>query len=379
MAKYKIGRHEFETREEWENTLKDLKKIESIVERVDIDDPKYVLAIYRLIREGRITFTSELGAAFFCDLSDRVAQHSQNAMTETVQKKEKQQFSTAKESLVFKVLGIVCVVFAVVCFLFYGYSEHRERKATQKLNEIQNQKDISQAVDWYIGRVRARNEETAEVQSIEQETKAQETTVSEGAEENLSTEILQEYASLSAQYPDLIGWLSVGDSQMDLPVMQTTDNEYYLDKNIDGENDINGTLFLDCRNDIKKPSTNLIVYGHNMKNGTMFGGLKKYLDEDYINGHNQIRFDTLYEKQQYEVIAVGLSEVGYQDDGANRYYDFIEADSAEDVQEFLKTIRECAVYDRTQGVTESDHFLTLSTCNSYVEDGRLFVVAKKIQ
>ena len=114
-----------------------------------------------------------------------------------------------------------------------------------------------------------------------------------------------------------------------------------------------------------------------MKSGAMFGGLKQYLDESYLSSHDRIQFDTIYEKQTYQIIAVCLSDVG--DEGAYRYYNFIQAESEEDFKEFLKNIRSCAVYDRTQDVTGSDSFLTLSTCNNYVEDGRLFVVAKKIQ
>ena len=110
----------------------------------------------------------------------------------------------------------------------------------------------------------------------------------------------------------------------------------------------------------------------------MFGGLKQYLDEAYTLEHSRIQFDTIYERQTYEVIAVCLSQVGYEDDGAYRYYNFIEAESEVVFEAFLDNIRNCAVYDRTQDVTASDSLLTLSTCNSYVEDGRLFIVAKKI-
>ena len=126
-------------------------------------------------------------------------------------------------------------------------------------------------------------------------------------------------------------------------------------------------------------NTNLIIYGHNMKSGAMFGGLKQYLEDSYISEHETIQFDTIYERQTYQVIAVCLSEVGYQDEGAYRYYNFIDAESEEEFQAFMGNIRTCAVYDKTQDVTKSDSLLTLSTCNSYVEDGRLFVVAKKIQ
>lgn len=208
---------------------------------------------------------------------------------------------------------------------------------------------------------------------------AQEIKPEQKAEPATQLDVLPEYSTLHAQYPDLAGWLRIDGTQIDLPVMQAADNDYYLHSNIDGAEDINGTLFLDYRADAVKPSTNLIIYGHNMRSGAMFGGLKQYLDEAYVAEHEMIQFDTIYEKQTYQVIAVCLSEVGYQDEGQYKYYNFIEAESNEDFNAFLGTIRKCAVYDKTQDVTESDSLLTLSTCNSYVEDGRLFVVAKKIQ
>ncbi len=377
--KYKIGVYEFETREEWENALEDVKTIESIVDRIDIDDPEHVLAIYKLIRSGRIKFKSELGAVFLCDLSDRVAQYSQKKMTEDGNKKRKKYpKEQSEQSFLFKVLGIGCMVLAIICFLLYGYFEYSERRATRKLEELQNQKNISQAINWYIERIQTKGTQTQE--TAEGETGAAAPEGTEAAEEiETPPEVLQEYVSLYTQYPDLIGWLHIDDTQIDLPVLKTADNEYYLDKNIDGEEDINGTLFMDYRDDIEKSSTNLIIYGHNMKSGAMFGGLKQYLDANFATGHDKIRFDTIYEKQTYQVIAVCLSKVGYQDDETERYYNFIEAENTEDIQSFLANVRECAVYDRTQDVTDSDKFLTLSTCNSYVEDGRLFVVAKKIQ
>lgn len=270
------------------------------------------------------------------------------------------------------------MVLACICFLLYGYSEYSERKATRKLEEIQQQKNITQAVNWYMERLREKQKEEALAQEIPSEVEDIPETENVSEEEQ-EPEILQEYATMHKQYPHMIGWLHVADTQIDLPVMQTTDNDYYLHKNIDGAEDINGTLFMDYRDDISKPSTNLIIYGHNMKSGEMFGGLKQYLETSYASRHDKIQFDTIYEKQSYQLIAVCLSKVGYQDDDVTHYYDFIDAESAEDFQTFLKNVRESAVYDNTQDVTEGDKFLTLSTCNSYVEDGRLFLVAKKIQ
>lgn len=372
-GKYKIGRHEFETREEWESAVQDMNKIKSIVDQLDIDDPEQVLIIYKLIRDGRVTFTSQLGDAFFYDISDRVAQHSQMVIDGTSHG-NKGKKSETKQSLLYKGIGITCIALALVGFAFFGISEYRERKSTKDLERVQEQKNISQAINWYIERLRAEDYEGVTQGALAEE-------AAEMPEEIVqpTPQVLGEYLTFYEKYPNFAGWLRIPDTQIDLPVMQSTDNAYYLNKNIEGKEDKNGTLFLDCRDDIQNPSTNMIIYGHNMKSGAMFGGLKQYLDAAYVEQHDTIQFDTIYEKHVYQIIAVCLSKVGYQGDDVTQYYDFIEAESAEDMQKFIKDIRECAVYDRTGELLESDRLLTLSTCNNYVEDGRLFVVARKIQ
>lgn len=128
-----------------------------------------------------------------------------------------------------------------------------------------------------------------------------------------------------------------------------------------------------------KPSMNLIVYGHNMRSGAMFGSLKQYLDDGFVAKHKQIQFDSIYEKGTYEVLYVCLTKVGYQDEEGYKYYNFIDPGSPEEFDAYFDSIEQCAIYDSKQEVTEDDKFLTLSTCNSYTEDGRLFVVARKIQ
>lgn len=371
---YRLGKHEFATREEYEGAQRDLDKIETIVDHLDIDDPEIAEDIYHLVREGKVTFESKLGTVFFCDISDRVAQNfeyerkkrkkierrrlkaQEDAEGELQKKKELQQ------SQMFHILGIACAALSLICLLFYVKSVYTEHKAAKKLEEVQRQKNISQALDWYADRIRG-DGDSGEVSQPR-------------AEASAAPTVLPEYETMYANYPDLIGWIRIEDTQIDLPVMQSSDNAYYLDKNIDKAKDVNGTLFLDCRDDFVKPSKNLIIYGHNMKSGAMFGGLKQYLEESYLSSHDRIQFDTIFEKQTYQIIAVCLSDVGAE--GAYRYYNFIDAASDEEFDAFLGHIRSCAVYDRTQGVTGEDDLLTLSTCSSYVEDGRLFIVAKKI-
>lgn len=380
---YRLGKHEFATREEWEAAKRDLAKIETIVEHLDIDDPEIAKDIYHFIRDGKVIFESKLGTIFFCDISDRVAQNFEHKMKrnkklyqqkqrkELEQKKEEQQnLKETQQSQMFKFLGIACVALSLICILFYGISVFRERSAAKKLEEVQQQKNISQALDWYADRIRREADKS--------HTNIQQTGQIElEIETEKPLEVLPEYTTMHNQYPELAGWIYIDDTQVDLPVMQTIDNAYYLDKNIDGMEDVNGTLFMDCRNDFTKPGTNLIIYGHNMKSGAMFGGLKQYLNEDYLSAHDRIQFDTIYEKQMYRIVAVCLSDVGGE--GAYRYYNFIEANTDEEFAMFLENVRNCAVYDRTQDVMKSDSLLTLSTCSNYVEDGRLFILAKKIQ
>ena len=273
-----------------------------------------------------------------------------------------------KESI-FKLAGVVCVVLALVCFGVYGLSVFAENRATRKLEEVQSLKKENQVMGWFMERIDQEEPRQNSAQGDASKLQMQEI--------DKPLEILPEYKELHKKYPDLIGWVKIEGTSIDLPVMQTVD-DFYLHNNIDGEEDINGTLFLDSRDDVSH-SMNLIVYGHNMRSGAMFGSLKQYLDDGFVAKHKQIQFDSIYEKGTYEVLYVCLTKVGYQDEPEYKYYNFIQPKSPEEFDAYFETIRACAVYDSKQEVTEEDKFLTLSTCNSYIEDGRLFVVAKKIQ
>lgn len=392
---YRIGKHEFATREEWEGAKRDLEMIEAILNRVDVDRPEDVETIYQLIHEGKIQFESKLGTAFFCDVSDRTAQNLKRKLKSNKQEwtrewnahrrllgqkefpvagriAERQSIDETRQSQMFKFLGLACAALAAICIFFYSHSVYLENKSVRKLEEVQQKKSVSQAVDW--SKERIENDGTQQAGAGAPAAEPSETPF----ETQAPPEVLAEYVSLHTQYPDLAGWVRIPDTKVDLPVMQSKDNDYYLHRNIDGTEDINGTLFLDYRANLQKQSANYIIYGHNMKSGEMFGGLKQYLEEPYLSQHDKIQFDTIYEKQTYQIVAVCLTDVGNQTEESYRYYDFIEAESDADIEAFLQNIRSCAVIDKTQDVTVNDKFLTLSTCNSYVEDGRLYLVAKKL-
>lgn len=161
--------------------------------------------------------------------------------------------------------------------------------------------------------------------------------------------------------------------------MQTSDNEYYLEHNFNQEYDKNGSLFLDYACRVYPRSTNLIIYGHHMKSGQMFGQLQRYAKESYGEKHSLIQFDSIYEKATYQVMYVFRSQVYNDDDFVFKYYQFIDANSEEEFNSYMSEMEEMSLYDTGVTASYGDSLLTLSTCDNSQTDGRFVVVAKRIQ
>lgn len=191
--------------------------------------------------------------------------------------------------------------------------------------------------------------------------------------------ILPRYAELYGENQDLAGWLRIEGTDIDYPVMRSFDDEYYLSHNFRKQEDRHGSLFIRSCVDIRALGTNVIVYGHNMKDGSMFGELSGYRDKRYWEAHTKIRFDTLYEELEYEVLSVFQARVLEEDESGFRYYDFYEADSQEEFEEFYEAVKDLSLYDTGVTAAYGDTFLTLSTCSYHTEDGRLVVVARRTE
>lgn len=115
--------------------------------------------------------------------------------------------------------------------------------------------------------------------------------------------MLPEYAKLYEQNSDIVGWIRIDDTQINYPVMQSPQEpNFYLKHGFDKEYTDYGCPYISESCDVNKPSDNLIVYGHHMKNGTMFSDLEKFKSKDFWEEHKTFRFDTLYVKQTYEII-----------------------------------------------------------------------------
>lgn len=190
--------------------------------------------------------------------------------------------------------------------------------------------------------------------------------------------VLGKYASLYEKNSDLAGWLSIPGMVIDYPVMQCEDDEYYLHRGFNRKKSRYGCLYVRGMADVNTPGTNFIIYGHNMKDGKMFGDLDLYEQKSFYRRHPKVFFDTLYEERTYEIISVFRSRVYNTDDDVFKYYQFYEAQTKKEFENFYKNIKKLSLYDTGVEAEFGDTFLTLSTCAYHVENGRFAVVAKRV-
>ena len=185
---------------------------------------------------------------------------------------------------------------------------------------------------------------------------------------------------LKEENSDIVGWLEIKDTNINYPVLQGKDNQYYMTHNYKKEKSKNGSIFLTKDYDWNIPSSNLLIYGHNLNNGTMFQELLKYEKQSFYEKHPVIRFTTEKEDAEFEIISVFKSRVYYKSEkNVFRYYYFVNARSEEEYNEFVKNAKKEALYNIEATAKYGEQLITLSTCSYHVEDGRFAVVAKKVK
>ncbi len=187
------------------------------------------------------------------------------------------------------------------------------------------------------------------------------------------------YAKMQRDYPDFAGYLSIEGTKIDYPVMYSPDEpERYLHKDINGKDCNEGLPFIDARCTVNPESDNIIIFGHNMRNGSMFGTLDEYKDRKYYEDHPVISFDTPEGRNEYEVMSAFYDRVYYTDESAFRFYDFINAEDAEDYSRSVGKLVSKSLYDTGVKAEYGDKLITLVTCSYQEENGRFVLVARKI-
>ena len=189
--------------------------------------------------------------------------------------------------------------------------------------------------------------------------------------------VLPQFKALYEMNNDLVAWLSIPGTDIDYPVMQTPENkDYYLKHNFDKEYSAHGCLYAreDC--DINTPSDNITIYGHRMRDGSMFARLDQYMDKSFWETNPYIYFDTLTEMHTYQIIAVFRTTATV--DQGFAYHQFVNAENKAAFDAFVKTCKTLALFDTDIDAEYGDKLITLSTCEYSQTNGRLVVVAKRI-
>ena len=334
-----VAGRRFRTRADYEAALRDLKKIEQIKKNLDQENPKQVYELYAELQSGSFRFETVVGTDFDDEIYEKIEAFKAQGITasnagtkrkyikekkagrkeKSAEKKKNQtvhsaQFDKNLEKQIQKelirrerrrkLIVVLASGIAVVCFGYFGlyyFQSTRTGMDYESLAELKGSRTLSQL------------------------NMGNDVTVHRTSED--MPEILDEYKTLFEKNKKLIGWLKIDDTIIDYPVMQTSDNKYYLEHNFNQEYDKNGSLFLDCSCSVYPRCTTLIIYGHHMKSGQMFGQLQKYAKESYYEKHKEIQFDTIYEKGTYEIMYVFRSQVYNEDDLVFKYYQFINANS----------------------------------------------------
>lgn len=375
---YKVRGRSFRTASDYQAALRDQRKIITLEHKFRSLDKAKQEELLALIRQKKIRFETLLGEDFLEELESKLGRKKEqdppktrslgtSGKTAKKQKKAPKRLEDYDEAMQRRIrqemisrekrrrrMVAICSVIAVFCigyFCFYYFLYEKNEAQYDRLASLVE--DVSEKKEEF--HINYTSEE-----------------------EKKELVVLDKYKRLYSENKSLIGWIKIDDTNIDYPVMQTVNNEYYLDHNYTQEYDKNGSIFLDKDCDITNPGSNMIIYGHHMKSGRMFGDLDLYVNEDYYKEHPIIQFDTIYEEGTYQVMYVFRSRVYNEDDIVFKYYQFFEVSTPQEFDSNMRAMANMSLYDTGVTATFGDRLITLSTCDNSEEEGRFVVVAKKI-
>ena len=249
-----------------------------------------------------------------------------------------------------KIINIILVAIIIVCLSIIGYKYYNYNKDDKLNSEIQDlQPVINEASD-------SDNNSSGENDGQDQS--------KDGDYVNSANE--EELKSINSDYKM---WIQIENTNINYPVVQSSDNDYYLKHNFRKESNISGTVFVESANDIDNDK-NIILYGHNMRNGTMFNNITNYKEESFFNEDNKINIimnNTLYEYEVFSVYVKNVSEVNLAIGFANED-EFIN---------YAYNESEESLYKKDVDFSAEDNLITLVTCSYEFTDARTIVVARR--
>ena len=185
--------------------------------------------------------------------------------------------------------------------------------------------------------------------------------------------IQESFEALYEQNQDIVGWIRLNGTPIDYPILQAEDNEYYMSRDFEGNEHEAGSLFLDFRCDFTNmyEAAHQIVYGHNMKNGSMFQALTRYEDAEFFENNRFISVNTLYGNYMFEVFAVYETPISY-------YYLEMEFTNRSAWKDFAEVFQEKSMHQTDVELTGDEVVLTLSTCTNQHRNSERFVVQARL-
>lgn len=197
-------------------------------------------------------------------------------------------------------------------------------------------------------------------------------------QENTESSRITKLKKLQEINSDIVAYVEIDGTNISYPVLQATDNDYYLYKNYKKEYSEDGSIFLDKDVNLSLPSCNFLMYGHNNQNSAMFSELLNYQNKSYYEEHPKIRFVTKKADEEYDILACFYSKAYYtHEKNVFRYYFFVNAGTEKEFDEYVTNCLQASIYDTGIRATYGDQLLTLSTCSYHTENGRFVVVARK--
>lgn len=194
----------------------------------------------------------------------------------------------------------------------------------------------------------------------------------------VNSQFVDKVKELQQENSDVKGWIRIEDTKINYPLLQTTNNDYYLTHNYKKETSSYGSIFINSNCDITNKNGNIIIYGHNMQDGQMFKDLLQYEDKSFYENHPTIKISTAKREEEYEIIIVFKSRVFYQDEkNVFRFYHYFDFENENKYNEYINNCKEIQLYDTGKTATYGEQLITLITCEYSQENGRMVVVAKK--
>lgn len=349
-----------------------LKRDREIIKKItagrNLDDKEDLLAVYSFIQSHHIYFETDEGRAFDDDIYKRVCELKKGGTKSIPSKTVEPALSVTDEDVLKelrkmekrrKLIGRFSLLLAITFITVFAVIYHNDSKTDKEAMKLAAIKDTTP-----INRDLPQFKVSLNIKD---------------ASEPVVLEVLDKYKNLYNLNQSLIGWLKIDDTIIDYPVMQTVDNTYYLTHNFEQEEDKKGCLFLDYRNSITGFSDNMIIYGHHLRSGKMFGNLPDYEDEVFFEEHRYVQFDTLYEERTYAVMYVFRSPIYKETDIRFKYYNFLDASSEAEFDSYMNEMKEMSLYDTGVTASYGEELLTLSTCDNISSKERFVVVCKRIR